>query len=269
MGHYSRSLQWSLFGSLGLYPLIFLASTPIDARLHRLAQSRQAISIFHVTLQTLLSAICLQQESHALAAVPAGFSINSQPPIIATRSLFAQCITAIETGYLLQDSLVLLYMYLKRHKKAPNASRLKSFNFLHLGLHHAILGGCLSLLQYYIAHDWDKGILVIVALHLMNASSIFGTVRWFLINFRPSRGRLIAITTAMYFASFAIFRVYVVLWVVWVYGKQCGYSTWTAVKVLRLPCKVGTGTMLLVNSLWLIDGIRKLTRRTMSGNKKE
>ena len=265
------SAQRAFLGSLFIYPIIHLASLPTEASFPRITQSREAISIFHCTLQTVLSVACLRRHSNALSTSnnegPNLSSIRPSSPIITTQSTFGACITAIETGYLLQDSIILLHAYRQRNRAASSSLQLKGWNFLHLGLHHAILGGLLLLLQYYIAKGWAKGILVIVALHLMNASSIFGTLRWFLINFSPKSRQLILLLTVMYLATFAVCRVYLVVWIIQVYGRQRGLPVWTAIIGLPPPCKMGTTTIFAVNSIWLLMGIKNLTFRVMSQRK--
>lgn len=263
--------QWAFLGSLIAYPTLHLASLPSKPSFCRIAQSREAISIFHVTLQTILSALCLRHYKHALEAPSEerrGTLANPMTlPIMRTRSTFAQCITALEAGYLLQDSVVLLQGYRNRNRNVANTPQIKGWNFLHLGLHHAGLGSLLLILQYYIAKQQEKGILVIIALHLMNASSIFGTLRWFLVNFRPRSHKAILLTTAMYLVAFAAFRVYLIVWIMRIYARQRGPSVWRAIQGLPSSCKIGTGTMLAVNTIWLMIGIRNLAVRIASRTK--
>lgn len=248
-----------------------LASLPGEPSFRRIAQSRECISIFHVALQTILSALCLQEHKHALGPSSGeewGPSARAMTlPIVRTRSTFAQCITALEAGYLLQDSVILLQAYQHRNTNVGNTSRVKGWNFLYLGLHHAGLGGLLLVLQYYIAKQQEKGILIIVAMHLMNASSIFGTLRWFLINFRPSSRTAILVTTATYLATFAVFRVYLIFWIMRVYARQRGPSVWSAIRGLPSSCQIGTGTILVVNTVWLVSGVKSLVAR-IAGRRK-
>ena len=261
-----KSAQWAFLSSLLTYPALHLTFLPTALSFPRIVQSREAISLLHCTLQTLLSVACLRQHRDAFDSPNAeeGNRSPSSPPIITTRSSFASCITAIEAGYLLQDSLLLVQAYLERKRTTPRSAQLKSWSILHLGLHHAGFGTLLLLLQFYIAKGREKGILVIVALHLMNVPSIFGTLRWFLINFRANRQQLIFLTTAMYLTTFAVFRVYLIVWIVRAYARQLELSTWAAVMGLPSPCKIGTSIIMVVNSIWLVYNIKKLTLRLMS-----
>ena len=270
--------QWNFVGSTIVYQSLhglLLLIVPTNSTFVRIAQSREAISILHCSLQTVLSLICLRQNSDSLTTTVSrrwsGTSVDSEVFLIATKSEFANCITAIETGYLLQDTIVLLQAFRQRRQDGPLSSgnsqksqRVKGWSLAHLGLHHAILGSLLLILQYYIARDWEKGILVIVVLHLMNASSIFGTARWFLINFCPYRKRLILMLSVVYLATFATCRIYIFYWILNVFGKQLGISTWAAVARLRVPCKIGTCTLVLINTVWLAIGVKKMASNIVS-----
>ena len=264
--------QWALLGSLTAYPSLYISIIPPNPPFVAMATTREAISIFHCTLQTILSVICLEHNSSSLSSTTTSHGNyltirDSQTPIIATKSTFANSITAIETGYLLQDSIVLLHAYHQRsklgHAGLGESQQLKGWNMLHLGLHHAILGSLLLILQYYIIRGRERGILIIVALHLMNVSSVPGTVRWFLRNFHTHRKRLIHSTTVVYLAAFATFRVYLIYWILDVFGKQQGVSAWTAMRGLRTPCMIGTGTIAVVNSAWLVYGVRNFALRIL------
>ncbi|KEF51542.1 uncharacterized protein A1O9_12459, partial [Exophiala aquamarina CBS 119918] len=180
-------------------------------------------------------------------------------PIITTKSELANILTAIETAYLLQDSIVLLYAARRERAfltgsngKASDNRAIRGLNFRHLGWHHALLGSAFVLLQVYIAQRKEKGILIIVAMLLMNASSPFGTLRWFLINFRPQKTRIIRVLSVAYMVTFAIFRVYLLYSIISTFGKQTNVSTWEVFRKLRLPCKLGMSCLALVNTGWLL-----------------
>jgi TLC domain len=205
------------------------------------------------------------QNSHAFTTTPSaskepdGHARETDIPIITTQSRFANNIIGYETGYLLQDSLVLLYAY--RNARNSRSSRSKAVNYLHLSMHHALMGSAILYLQRRIAAGRTPGVLVVVAMHLMNASSVPGTIRWFLIQRSPGRKSLIANMTILYLASFAIVRIGLFYFIIYVFGMQQGISTWRAVGKMRIPCRIGIGTILLVNTAWLTQGIRSAIRR--------
>lgn len=257
------STGWTLGGSITIYSLVYLLNLPSNPSFIQVAKTREAISIIHCSFQTILSVACLRHHADSLAPTTSYDDLRSIPtdshtPIIATKSAFGNTITAIETGYLLQDSFVLFHAYYTRsHQHNTKAIRqLKGWNLVHLSLHHGILAALLLVLQHYIARSRERGILVIVALHLMNASSIPGTGRWFLRNFYPRRRSLILASTVMYLTAFAVSRVYLIYWILDIFGKQQGISAWSAIAELRAPCRVGTGLIAAVNAAWLASGIR-------------
>ena len=266
---------WTLAASAVIYQVLYeliLYKGPTHTRFVRITRSRQTLSIFHCSLQSILTLSCLNHHSDSLSKTVSYTSYgrpnkDSEVPFIGTKSGFANCITALEAGYLLHDTYVLLQAYSCRDKPniagSPGEERkrdqqVKGWSFLHLGLHHIILCSLLLVLQYYIAKGRERGILIIVALHLMNASSIFGTVRWFMINFYPDRGSLILLLTIAYLVAFAVCRLYVVYWILEIFSSQEGSSIWQALVNLRVPCKIGTFSIVLVNAAWLVTGVRNV-----------
>ena len=181
----------TLLTSLGLYPLAFYLISPPHASYRRLAQSREAISALHCTSMTILSLICLRRSpaarllvkpqlherdvvaEHALSQTKPDTSL----PIITTRSTFANCLTAIETAYLLQDSFILLWLWRVRGSRGRSSLAagppLKGFDLRVWAWHHAGLFSAFAVLQWYIARGKEKGVLIIVMLMLMNASYVF------------------------------------------------------------------------------------------------
>jgi hypothetical protein len=97
---------------------------------------------------------------------------DAQLEIITARSEFGNCITALETGYLIQDVVVLILIAYRRslHSGGERKTLAKEINWKILGWHHIGLVGALGILQRYIAHGRERGILIILMLMLMNAS---------------------------------------------------------------------------------------------------
>lgn len=278
--------QWTFLFSSILYPVAFYLSTPSTATPARFAQSREAISIFHCTLVTILSISCLRRSSAgALLSACDGSDTHTAKrqsslpesdadlPIITFRSGFANSITALETGYLLQDSLILFWAdRLHRRARGQGCKALKGLNIRHLAWHHSVLVCALGVLQRYIAQGREKGILIIIMMFLMNASSPIGTVRWYLVNFRPAYRRAIMASTVAYLAMYGICRVYLIHYILGMFGAQQGHSALQAFARLRVPCKIGTGTMGAVNMAWLIVGISRFLTRDLGvghGGKKK
>ncbi|MCJ1435897.1 hypothetical protein MMC27_005273 [Xylographa pallens] len=273
-----------LLTSTAAYASTFYLSLPTSPTPTRLAKTREALSVIHCTVATALSLACLRQNSDALfpalppAAPPSHTPSHVDPrasesalPLIATRSAFANAITAFETGYLLSDSLILLYsVRLARRSNVARKSKqqLVGLNMRHLAYHHAGLSAALLYLQWYIHHGREKGVLVIVMMMLMNASSPFGTLRWWLINFRSGRETAIALATAAYLAVYAVARLGLVYAILAVWGRQTGVSALEAFGGLRWQCKTGTGTMGAVNIAWLVMGVSNFVCRSLNFNVK-
>jgi hypothetical protein len=276
--------QYALLASVCTYLAVFYAITPRKASPLRLAASREAISIIHCTTMAILTIICLQRELPATIAQTrevqsgAGPTADRHLPIITTRSEFANALTAIETAYLLQDSPILLLAAQSQqvflHKRTTTTSgpastkNLRGLNLRHLGWHHALLGSAFVVLQVYIARGKEKGILIIVAMLLMNASSPFGTARWFLINFRPEAKRLIKGLTVAYLIAFAACRVGLLYSILHIFGKQLDISALEAFRRLRVPCKLAMSSLGLVNTAWFLNALRSFILREMSTRKK-
>ncbi|MCJ1320283.1 hypothetical protein MMC15_005621 [Xylographa vitiligo] len=272
-----------LLTSTAAYASTFYLSLPPSPTATRLAKTREALSLIHCTVATALSLACLRQQRDALfprlpPGVPSSQSLSnvdprvseSALPLIATRSAFANAITAFETGYLLSDSLILLYsvrLARRSNVAAKSKQRLVGLNMRHLAYHHAGLSAALLYLQWYIYHGREKGVLVIVMMMLMNASSPFGTLRWWLVNFRGERKTAIAFATAAYLTIYAAARVGLVYAILRVWGRQTGVGALQAFGGLRWQCKLGTGTMGAVNTAWLVMGVSNFLRRSLQLNR--
>jgi hypothetical protein len=268
MSHSLTPSQWTLAATSTIYPLILYTSLPTHPSPVRLAQSREAISIVHCTLMTALSLACLRQSSISslLTRLPSNSDIPDRDlPIITQRSEFGNAITALETAYLLQDSVVLFYAS-RVARRAGQGSTAKGLNITHLAWHHAGLSAALGLLQVYIARGREKGVLIVVMMMLMNASSPFGTLRWFLVNFRPDARWGIIFTTLAYLVTFGVCRVYLVYYILASFGAQKGRSALEAFVRLKWHCQLGTGAMGIVNSAWFVIGVSKFTRRYVQGD---
>jgi len=186
--------QITLFSSIIAYPLLFHLVTPRNASASRFIKSREALSVVHCTLVTFASAYELHQRSRDWNAdSPSSFltggddspiegtpdshvSAGSNPayganaPLITARSNVGNSIMAFELGYLIQDSVILfLASRIRKQDVGRNITPLvKDINWKVLGWHHFGFSSALGVLQWYIYHGREKGIMVILMLMLMN-----------------------------------------------------------------------------------------------------
>ena len=261
--------QLSLLTALAFYPLFFRLITPSNASHSRFIKSREAISAFHCTLVALISIYELRRHYadwdpssftsvQKVEDITSGYGGNLL--VITTRSSLSNAITAWETGYLLQDTVILL-LGARLRSQQSNTYLAKEINWRVLLWHHGALSIALLMLQWYIAHGKEKGILVIIMLMLMNASTPIGTLHWYLVNFRPEKKTAIMAANVVYLVAYAAFRVYLIYWIVRVFGKQTGESAVGAFRRLRLSCQMGTATIGITNSIWLMMSMKKFARR--------
>lgn len=67
-----------------------------------------------------------------------------------------------------------------------------------------------------------------------------------------------------YLAMYGLCRVYIVYWILRIYGLWTGDSAIAAFTRLPRPCKIGLSTIAGANTAWWIMGIRKFMRRHVS-----
>ena len=183
-----RAPKIALLTSVITYPLVFLVVTPRNATASRFTKSREAISVLHCTLVTLLSAYELRKQSKDWDAISISrikilaskhdaiqTSNGANCPLITTRSTLGNSITAFEMGYLVQDAVILILAARLRARGRGN-DLVKEINWRVLGWHHAGLSSALAVLQWYVAREREKGIMVILMLMLMNASYVSSTL---------------------------------------------------------------------------------------------
>jgi hypothetical protein len=89
-----------------------------------------------------------------------------------------------------------------------------------------------------------------------------GNLRWYLVKFRPARRRIIAAVNAIYIATFAVCRVYLIYYILALYGAYMGESALqTFKKRLRRPCRIGTSALAVANTVWLLRELGKSMAR--------
>ena len=135
-----------------------------------------------------------------------GYPDDSHNPFITARSEFANAITAIEAGYLIQDAVVLVV-----EANLHNGVDIKGKGLdKTLMTHHIGISSALLLLHYYIARGRELGIYVIVMFLLMNSSTPILNLRWYLRTFSPQRKAAILIADGVFVASFFAARVWLI-----------------------------------------------------------
>ena len=230
----------------------------------------KAISACHSIVTTCLSLVALYRPWTISSATfdetknerlrPDGRLDDSRNPLISGTSSLANFVTAWEAGYLIYDTgALLLDAYFKDRAKGC----VKAVRRLILGspiffIHHALLASALLYLQTYIAAKREKGLRVIIAFVLMNASNPVLHLRWYR---RKLTGRQeTSIDTALAFV-FAASRFGSVWWVMQQYGNYHGIGSWAAYRLQRTQCQVGTGLLTGVNALWWLALVRQITNR--------
>lgn len=88
-----------------------------------------------------------------------------------------------------------------------------------------------------------------------------GTLHWFLARFHPSWRASICTTYGLYLLHYAIARVYLLYYLVKLYGAWISKSALEAFTQLPLPCQMGTGAIGAANTVWLLIGLRKFARK--------
>ena len=272
-----RPSQFALIGALTTYPVLvrlFSGSSPSP---QRFSKAIKAISTIHSSVLTVLALYALRQKPWRSSRIPdniskvskasiaggGGYPDDSQNPFITARSDFANSITAIEAGYLMQDAVLLLI------ESRLHSNIRKSLDKT-LITHHVGIGSALLVLHYYIARGREVGIYVIVMFLLMNSSTPILNLRWYLRTFAPQRSVAIFIADSAFVASFFMARVWLVRKILAVYGAHHGWSALEAyTKGLRVPCKLGTGALWIANVGWwtilVMNTIGKAKRSTLGG----
>lgn len=268
-----------LASSLLFYPLLFRLITSSKATPARFAQSRETLSILHSIFISVLAATELRRHYDKWAPPPHSLSRGSGPSgadldFIRTRSAPGNAIIAWECGYLIQDSVILGLVASKQHR----AALAKGLNWRVLVWHHFGIATALGLFHLRALRGEEKGVLVILMLFLMNVSYVFfavstvlpqsdlprtpfGTLHWFLVNFRPTWRYTIFINNLAYLALYALGRVYLLYYILDVFGARSGHSAVRAFLALPRPCRLGTSVVGTSNAIWFLMGVWKFMKR--------
>ena len=273
------SSQLSLLISLTAYPLLLLRlfSGP-NPTPQRLSKSIKGTSTVHSLLITLLALHLLSQpqwrfptpspplstSSKQNLAGHGGYPDDTLNPTISGRSEYGNAITAIEAGYLVQDTFALLYLARLQGKNGVRRNLDKT-----LVTHHITIGTALLILQYYIACNREAGIYIIVQFLFMNSSTPVLNIRWYLRNFARQKRKAVLLADGAFVVAFFMARVWLVWKILADYGAFHGWSAWEAYRYgLRVPCKLGTGALFGANVGWwtvLVTNVIGRTRFTLGG----
>ena len=272
--------QLSLLTSLTAYPLLLrLFSGPNPTPQH-LSKSIKATSTIHSLLITLLALHLLSQPQWRSPSPPpplstpskqnlaghdgGGYPDDTLNPTISGRSEYGNAITAIEAGYLLQDTFALLYLARLQGENGVRRNLDKT-----LLTHHITIGAALLILQYYIACNREAGIYIIVQFLLMNSSTPILNLRWYLRNFARQKRKAVQLADGAFVVAFFMARVWLVWKILADYGAFHGWGAWEAYRYgLRVPCKLGTGALFGANVGWwtvLVMNVIGRMRFTLGG----
>lgn len=172
----------------------------------------------------------------------------------------ANFITAWEAGYLIYDTGALfLESYVRDKSRGYRSALIRLFRGSPIFVaHHVLLISSLLWLQTYIAKGKEKGLKVIMAFFLMNASNPLLHLRWWKKKLTGKRDMEVDAALA---AVFAITRFGSVYWVMQTYGQYHGFGAWEAFRRQRIECQAGTGLLTGLNALWWVALLAQMARR--------
>ena len=272
------SSQLSLLISLTAYPLLLRLFSGPNPTPQRLTKSIKGTSTVHSLLITLLALHLLSQPQWRFPtpspplstsakqnlAGHGGYPDDTLNPTISGRSEYGNAITAIEAGYLVQDTFAVLYLARLQGKNGVQRDLDKT-----LVTHHITIGTALLILQYYIACNREAGIYIIVQFLLMNSSTPVLNIRWYSRNFARQKRKAVLLADGAFVVAFFMARVCLVWKILADYGAFHGWSAWEAYRYgLRVPCKLGTGALFGANVGWwtvLVTNVIGRTRFTLGG----
>lgn len=257
----------NFFSSIGVLTLSVICNTVLfratrsartDSSATAASAHLKAISASHSALVTILAAVALRQRNWRLPdeAVPLASwrSENlddSANPMIQGRSRLANIVTAWEAGYLLYDTWAMTYAL-------PRSVHLRPSRVL--VSHHVLIASGLLCLQLYVARGRERGVRIILAFLLMNASNPLLHARWW----ARKSNRASKLSEAVFLATFAALRFGIVAWVLRQYGAYHRLGPLEVFGYLRTPCKAGTGTLVGLNAVWWSWMCKNFIRRCLA-----
>ena len=260
-----RSVAISGFSYAALLLCARAFTTTSDPRAIR--KHIRAISALHSTSTTFAALYLLNFDPWPVPAAQSDRTLDSDHPddranpIISGKSVRGNLVTAWETGYLVYDTLALLYASSKSHPSHNPLVTLSKNDPVFL-THHVVLIVALGYLQTYIAKGRERGVWVIIAFILMNASSPLLHLRWW--SKKRRNGRVPLGLDVAFAVVFAASRFGLIVWVLKRYGDYHGFGPVEALRRQRIPCKSGTAMLVGVNAVWWVSLVRGILLRQTS-----
>lgn len=265
------------------FAVVILSTTTYSAILRLLYDEKQSnssvrvlvksISACHSIVATCLAIVSLVQPwaipsspqttkspSSGIESSATGKLDDTRNTLISGKNNLANFITAWEAGYLIYDTGALfLESYVRDKSRGYRSALIRLFRGSPIFVaHHVLLISSLLWLQTYIAKGKEKGLKVIMAFFLMNASNPLLHLRWWKKKLTGKRDMEVDAALA---AVFAITRFGSVYWVMQTYGQYHGFGAWEAFRRQRIECQAGTGLLTGLNALWWVALLAQMARR--------
>lgn len=220
----------------------------------------KAVSSFHSVISSVASVYALSRpwkiQAKAAPGTPTSYLDDSTNPLIFGYSRLGNAITSCETGYLLYETIRKVSRQLQTvpKDKAQNAFLLALRKEPLMMTHHFSLLLALGILQVYISKERERGIWIIVAFEIMNASTPFLHLRW---RARKRTGKDDYRLDLLLALAFVATRLGTILWIVKRYAAFHGMDLLDAFSRQRLICKAGTAGLFVMNAAWLVSLLYK------------
>ncbi|KAI7250782.1 hypothetical protein D0864_12643 [Hortaea werneckii] len=187
--------------------------------------------------------------------------------MIHGKSTTGNAITSWEAGYLVYETLAVALLRYKRRPDEPLLKSLLRFSSKEplTFSHHLSLIVCLGCLQFYIAQGRERGVWIINAFNLMNASTPILHWRWL---HRHRTGKSNLKLDLLLAATFAACRMGLIIWVLSKYGSFHGIGAWEAFVKQRWICKIGTAALFIMNSAWWLTLVKGIAQRLLLKQKR-
>lgn len=130
--------------------------------------------------------------------------------------------------------------------------------------HHLSLLLALGLLQVYISKERERGVWIIVAFEIMNASTPFLQLRWWA---RKRTGKDDWRLDALLAIVFGLSRLGTILWIINTYAAFHDMDPVEAFWRQRMICKAGTTALFAMNATWLGSLFYKSIAKALRGSK--
>ena len=244
----------------------------------------KVISSAHAAVSSLLAVYALRSSQwYRFPSPSARFSSRKPPtltgdgdlddsanPLIQRRSAVLNALTAWEAGYLIYDTYALVTSLRVSHQPTIKLGLVGAvFRLARVSpailAHHVLLAAALLYLQVVIARNRERGVWVIVAFMLMNASTPVLHARWWAK--RSGRDMLAHVLEVILVVSFAVTRFGAIAWVLKCYGGYHGLGPWEVYKRFRPQCQAGTAALVAFNGLWWFIIVKQLVKRTRGASR--